>query len=62
MGLAFLDYMAGDKDAALSEFQEARKLDPNFRKQWESDASFFKDLAPIHEDKDFLKKLFPEDK
>jgi len=62
MGLAFLDYIAGDKPAALAEFEEARKLDPNFRKQWESDASFFKDLAPIHQDKEFLKKLFPDDK
>jgi len=32
MGLAFLDYLAGEKKASLEEFQKAKDLDPNFRK------------------------------
>ena len=36
MGLAFMDYLAGDKKASLEEFQKAKDLDPNFRKQWEA--------------------------
>ncbi len=60
MGLAFLDYLTGNKKAALDEFQQARALDPNFRKQWEAEVSFEKDFAPIKQDKEFLNKLFPQ--
>ncbi len=60
MDLAFLDYLAGDKKAALEEFQKAKALDPNFRKQWEAEVNFEKDFAPIKQDKEFLQKLFPE--
>jgi len=59
MGLAFLDYLAGDKKTALEEFQKAKELDPNFRKQWEAEVSYEKDFAPILEDKEFMNKLFP---
>jgi hypothetical protein len=31
MGLAFLDYLSGDKKAALEEFLKAKTLDPDFR-------------------------------
>ncbi len=60
MGLAFLDYLAGEKKASLEEFQKAKDLDPNFRKQWEAEVSFEKDFAPIREDKEFMNKLFPD--
>jgi uncharacterized Ntn-hydrolase superfamily protein len=60
MTLAFLDYLSGDKKASLEEFQKARNLDPNFRKQWEAEVSFEKDFAPMREDKEFMNKLFPE--
>ena len=60
MDLGFFAYLAGDKKAALEEFQKAKKLDPNFRKQWESEVSFEKEFAPIKEDKEFMHQLFPE--
>src|SRR3989441_4212249 len=60
MDLGFFDYLAGDKKAALEEFEKAKKLDPNFRQQWEAEVSFEKDFAPIKEDKEFMNKLFPE--
>src|SRR5713101_5283385 len=60
MDLGFFAYLAGDKKAALEEFEKAKKLDPNFRQQWEAEVSFEKDFAPIKEDKEFMNKLFPE--
>jgi uncharacterized Ntn-hydrolase superfamily protein len=60
MGLAFLDYLSGDKKAALDEFQKAKTLDPNFRKQWEAEVSFEKEFAAIKQDKEFMDKLFPQ--
>jgi uncharacterized Ntn-hydrolase superfamily protein len=60
MGLAFLDYLSGDKKAALDEFQKAKTLDPDFRKQWEAEVSFEKEFAAIKQDKEFMDKLFPQ--
>ena len=60
LDLGFLDYLAGDKVSALREFQASRKLDPNFRKQWDAEISYEKEFAPILQDKEFLKQLFPE--
>jgi uncharacterized Ntn-hydrolase superfamily protein len=59
LDLGFLDYVAGDKQAALREFLIAKKLDPNFRKQWDAEVGYEKAFAPILNDKDFLKQLFP---
>ena len=59
MTLGFLDYLTGDKNAALAEFQKAKQMDPNFKKQWDSEVSFFKDFGPIQDDKEFMNKLFP---
>ena len=59
MTLGFLDYLTGDKNAALAEFQKAKQMDPNFKKQWDSEVSFFKDFGPIQDDKEFINKLFP---
>jgi len=58
--LGFLDYLAGDKPAAMREFRTAKKMDPNFRKQWDAEIDYEKSFAPIREDKEFLKQLFPE--
>ena len=60
LDLRFLDYVAGDKSAALREFLTARKLDPNFRKQWDAEISYEKAFEPIKSDKEFLKQLFPD--
>jgi uncharacterized Ntn-hydrolase superfamily protein len=62
MTLAFLDYLGGDKKASLAEFQKAKELDPNFRKQWEAEVSFEETFSQIKQDKDFMDKLFPEHK
>jgi uncharacterized Ntn-hydrolase superfamily protein len=59
MQLAFLDYSAGDKSAALDEFGKARSLRPEgFDKRWkeEADSPEFKTILG---DREFLGKLFP---
>jgi uncharacterized Ntn-hydrolase superfamily protein len=60
LDLGFLDYLAGDKPAALREFLAAKKLDPNFRKQWDAEVGYEKAFAPVLADKEFLKQLFPD--
>jgi uncharacterized Ntn-hydrolase superfamily protein len=57
--LGFLEYINGNKDAALKEFQAARKLDPDFKKQFDATISWEKEFNAILEDKEFLAKLFP---
>jgi len=61
LDLGFLDYLAGDKSAALREFLTAKKLDPNFRKQWDAEVSYEKAFEAIKSDKEFLKQLFPDE-
>jgi uncharacterized Ntn-hydrolase superfamily protein len=59
MRLAFLDYLVGDKAAALDEFARARALNPNnFDQQWKEEAQFDR-FKPMAADKEFLQKLFP---
>ena len=60
--LGTLNYITGEKTAALKEFQTAQKLDPNFRKQWDAEIDYEKEFAPILQDKEFLKQLFPDGK
>jgi len=58
--LGFVDYALGDKSASLDEFVKARSLRPDgFAKRWkdEADSPEFKSIL---EDKEFLKKLFPD--
>jgi protein involved in temperature-dependent protein secretion len=62
LDLGFLDYLAGDKSAALREFLTAKKLDPNFRKEWDAEVAYEKAFAPMLQDKEFLKQLFPDGK
>lgn len=57
--LAFLQYVSGDKPAALAEFLEARRLDPDFRKQFDASIQWTPALRPLLDDKEFLAKLFP---
>ncbi len=59
MELAFLEYVAGEKDAALGEFGKAKTLKPEeFEKRWAEDVVD----APFNQmmkDEEFLKRLFP---
>jgi uncharacterized Ntn-hydrolase superfamily protein len=57
--LGFLEYINGNKDLALKEFQAARKLDADFKKQFDATISWEKQFKPLLDDKDFLAKLFP---
>jgi uncharacterized Ntn-hydrolase superfamily protein len=57
--LAFLEYLSGDKAAALTDFQRAQKLDPDFKKGFDEALESAPELRPLREDKDFLGKLFP---
>ena len=60
MQLAFLDYTAGDKSAALDEFVKARSLRPEgFDKRWKEEADS-PEFKPILGDKEFVGKLFPK--
>jgi uncharacterized Ntn-hydrolase superfamily protein len=60
MQLAFVDYVLGDKSASLDEFVKARNLRPDgFAKRWKDEADD-PDFKSILEDKEFLKKLFPD--
>jgi len=59
MRLAFLDYLVGDKSAALDEFAKAKALDPgHFDEQWKEEVKFDR-FKPMAADKEFLGKLFP---
>jgi uncharacterized Ntn-hydrolase superfamily protein len=57
--LGFLEYINGNKEAALKEFQAARKLDPDFKKQFDATISWEKEFKSILDDREFLAKLFP---
>jgi uncharacterized Ntn-hydrolase superfamily protein len=56
--LGFLEYINGNKDTALKEFQAAKKLDADFKKQFDAMISWEKQFKPILDDKPFLDKLF----
>jgi uncharacterized Ntn-hydrolase superfamily protein len=58
--LGFLEYINGNKDAALKEFQAAKKLDPDFKKQFDATITWEKEFKTILEDKDFLNRLFSD--
>ena len=57
--LGFLQYINGNKEAALKEFEQARKMDADFKKQFDATISWEKAFSPILSDKEFLNKLFP---
>jgi len=59
MELAFIDYAAGDKTAALREFALAAKGNPKFKQQWDAEMPFFPQAKQLEKDKEFLDQLFP---
>lgn len=59
MNLAFIDYLAGEKQAALEEFARAKSLKPaEFDRQWKREVAY-DPFKPMAADKEFLQKLFP---
>ena len=59
MNVAFVDYLAGDKQAALDEFVKTRTLDPaGFNKSFKEESDFAP-FKPILADKEFLLKVYP---
>ncbi len=56
---AFLEYLGGNKDAALAEFLQARKINPDFKKQFDATVKGTPQFHSILNDKEFLDKLFP---
>ena len=60
--LGLLDYLAGDKAAALAELKKGQQGNENFRKQFESSARFRPAFRGILEDEEFLRQLFPGQK
>lgn len=56
--LGMLNYVTGDKPAALIAFRKAAQLNPDFRKQFDA-AARRPAYKAILEDKDFFGELFP---
>lgn len=56
--LGILEYLGGDKEAALRELRAARAADPELRKGFEELLSRIPELAPLKNDKEFLEKLW----
>lgn len=59
MNLGLLEYLAGDKEAALADLRKAQALDPGFQRQLESVLQSSPELKPLRDDKEFLAKLLP---
>jgi uncharacterized Ntn-hydrolase superfamily protein len=57
--MGFLEYLNGDKPAALAEFLQAKKMDPDFKKQFDATLQWTRQFKPILEDKEFIARLFP---
>ncbi len=57
--VAFLEYFNSNKQAALTEFLQAKKLDPDLKKQFDATIGWTPAFKPILADKEFLSKLFP---
>ncbi len=57
--LGFLEYLAGDKAAALADFQKAQKLDQHFSKDFHDALDGASELRSLKDDREFLGKLFP---
>jgi uncharacterized Ntn-hydrolase superfamily protein len=57
--LGFLEYLSGDKTAALADFQKAQKVDPHFEKDFRDALEGAPELRPLKDDGKFLGKLFP---
>ena len=60
MSVAFVHYLAGDKQESLAEFAKARALGSSaFNKDWKDDVAM-ELYKPMAADREFLQKLFPE--
>jgi len=57
--LGLLEYLNGDKDAALRELRAAQAADPGFKKRFEAALESSPELKALKDDKDFLSRLFP---
>jgi uncharacterized Ntn-hydrolase superfamily protein len=58
--LGLVEYLNGDKVAALKELREAQKADKGFQKDFEETLNDSPELKGMKEDKEFLGKLFPQ--
>lgn len=58
--LAFVNYLSGDKDGALAEFNKVKQTEHRFGEIFKSEVKDEPALAPMLQDKQFLEKLFPE--
>ena len=56
--MGFLEYLNGNKEAALSEFLQAKKMDPNFKKQFDATVQFRPQFKPVLDDKEFIARIF----
>ena len=56
--LGILEYLNGDKDAALTELRAARAADPKFEEQFRAALDARSELKPLKEDRKFLARLF----
>jgi len=57
--LGFLEYLSGDKEAALRELRAAQAAEPDFKKQLQDIFARSPELKALQDDKEFLDKLFP---
>jgi len=57
--LGLVEYLNGDKDAALRELQQAQKADSGFQKDFEETLNDSPELKGMKADQEFLGKLFP---
>jgi uncharacterized Ntn-hydrolase superfamily protein len=58
--LAFVNYLSGDKDGALAEFNKAKQTESRFDQNFAASVKDEPTLVPMLQDKQFLEKLFPE--
>jgi uncharacterized Ntn-hydrolase superfamily protein len=57
--LGILEYLNGNKDAALAELRAARAADPKFDEQFQAALKARPELKTLQDDKEFLAKLIP---
>ena len=56
--LGILEYLNGEKDAALEELRAARAADPKFEEQFRAALDARPELKALKEDQEFLARLF----
>jgi uncharacterized Ntn-hydrolase superfamily protein len=57
--VGILEYLNGNRDAALEELRAARAADPNFERQLRAALEARPELKALKEDQEFLGRLFP---